>query len=101
MGPSATPLASIRKRLPKNTLTALGVGEWRVPQLGLLLQNKADGVTSIDAYEMDLKRSGQADRRLVINVQKIAYGEPDKLRLLVAISDVTNARWRPRRIRIN
>lgn len=80
------------KAVAGSTLTALGVGEWRVPQLGLLLQNTADGVTSIDAYEMDLKRSGQADRRLVINVQKIAYGEPDKLRLLVAISDVTDAR---------
>ncbi|HEX3364202.1 sensor histidine kinase [Phenylobacterium sp.] len=80
------------KTVAGSTLTALGVGEWRVPQLGQLLQNTADGVISIDAYEMDLKRSGQADRRLVINVQKIAYGEPDKLRLLVAISDVTDSR---------
>jgi two-component sensor histidine kinase len=75
-----------------STLTALGAGEWRVPQLGILLQSTADGVTGVDAYEMDLKRSGLPVRRLVINVQKIAYGQPDKVRLLVAISDVTNAR---------
>jgi len=39
-----------------------------------------------------LKRSGLPERRLVINAQKIAYGQPDKVRLLVAISDVTDAR---------
>jgi two-component sensor histidine kinase len=78
-------------------LTELGAGEWRVPQLGILLQSTADGVTGIDAYEMDLKRSGLPARRLVINVQKIAYGQPDKLRLLVAISDVTDARLATKR----
>jgi two-component sensor histidine kinase len=72
-------------------LTMLGAGEWRVPQLQILLETTADGAT-IGAYEMDLKRPGQPDRRLVINVQRLAYGDPDKLRLLAAITDVTDAR---------
>jgi two-component system, sensor histidine kinase PdtaS len=73
-------------------LTELGAGEWRVPQLRMLLEATAAGVAAIDAYEMDLKRPGRPDRRLVINVQKLAYGTPGKLRLLVAIADVTEAR---------
>lgn len=73
-------------------LTELGTGEWRVPQLQMLLETTADGIAAIDAYEMDLKRPGLPDRRLVINVQKLDYGDPEKLRLLVAIADVTDAR---------
>jgi two-component sensor histidine kinase len=73
-------------------LSELGAGEWRAPQLQMLLQTTADGVAAIEAYEMDLRRPGQADRRLVINVQKLAYGDPGKVRLLVAIADVTEAR---------
>lgn len=73
-------------------LAELGSGEWRAPQLQALLEATAEGVAAIDAYEMDLKRPGQLDRRLVINVQKLAYGEPDEPRLLVAIADVTDAR---------
>lgn len=73
-------------------LTDLGDGEWNVPQLRMLLVTTADGSALIDAYEMDLERPGGLDRRLVINVQKLNYGDPDKLRLLVAIADVTDAR---------
>lgn len=71
--------------------TALGGGEWGSPQLRLLLQTTAEGIASV-AYEMDLKRPGMPDRYLVINVQKLAYGAVNKLRMLVAIADVTDAR---------
>lgn len=73
-------------------LADLGDGEWRAPQLQILLETTADGVVGIDAYEMDLKRLGRADRRLVINVQKLVYADPEKVRLLAAIEDVTDAR---------
>jgi two-component sensor histidine kinase len=36
-------------------------------------------------------------RRLIVNVQKLAYGEPDKVRLLVAVADVTEARLSEKR----
>jgi len=74
------------------SLAAAGAGEWSAPQLDVLLQSTAEGMTPIEAYEMDLKRPGQPDRRLVVNAQKIAFGGPDELRLLVAIADVTDAR---------
>lgn len=77
-------------------VTEIGAGEWRAPQLKMLLESTADGVV-IDAYEMDLKRPDRPDRRLVINVQKLAYGDPDTVRLLAAIVDVTETRLAAKR----
>jgi two-component sensor histidine kinase len=70
----------------------LGAGEWRAPQLLTLLEATADGSAAIDAYEMDLQRPGRPDRHLVVNAQKLAYGDPLEVRLLVAIADVTDAK---------
>lgn len=69
----------------------IGAGEWRAPQLKMLLESTADGVL-IDAYEMDLKRPGRPDRRLVINIRKLAYSDLDEVRLLASVADVTEAR---------
>ena len=70
---------------------ALGAGEWDVPQLRSLLGATLSGHARIDAYEMDL--NGMATpRRLVLSAQKLEYGEPEQVRLLLTISDVTEAR---------
>lgn len=73
-------------------LRKLGAGEWDVPQLNALLNATADGQANIDGYEIDLCRPGHANRRLVLNVQKLDYGNTDNVRLLVAVLDVTDAR---------
>lgn len=70
----------------------LGDGEWRVPQLWSLLKATAAGQAEIDAYEMDLTRPGQMSRRLVINARKLDYFDADNIRLVVSVSDVTDAR---------
>jgi two-component sensor histidine kinase len=41
---------------------------------------------------MDLKRQGQGVRRLVVHAQRLVYLDLDNLRLLMAVSDVTDAR---------
>src|SRR5436190_3608872 len=69
-----------------------GAGEWDVPQLRSLMNATASGDAEIEAYEMDLGRPGREARRLVINVQKLAYGHDDRVRLLMAVADVTDAR---------
>jgi two-component sensor histidine kinase len=56
-----------------------------------LLHAAAAGV-AIHAYEMDLNREGQGPRRLVLNAQKLVYGGSDGVRLLLSVSDVTDAR---------
>jgi two-component sensor histidine kinase len=73
-------------------LTAMGAGEWSLPQLQAQLDATASGAAKIEAYEMDLKRRGQKTRRLVIHAQRLIYLDLENLRLLVAVSDVTAAR---------
>lgn len=71
---------------------ALGDGEWDIRQLRSLLGATASGNAEIEAYEMDLAPAGKSVRRLVLNAHKLEYGDEDKVRLLLTISDVTEAR---------
>nr|WP_246519883.1 histidine kinase dimerization/phosphoacceptor domain -containing protein [Ancylobacter lacus] len=78
--------------IPGRRLSQLGQGEWGLPTLASLLKVVAAGGTGIDAYEMDLVRPGQSSRRLVINARRLEDGDMDRTRLLMAVSDVTDAR---------
>jgi len=69
----------------------LGAGEWDVPQLRSLLGATLSDNARVEAYEMDLKRAS-VSRLLVLNAQKLDYGNDEELRLLLTISDVTEAR---------
>jgi hypothetical protein len=71
---------------------ALGDGEWDVPQLRTLLGLARVGDAGVDAYEMDLKRRGAPDRRLVITARALDYADMANARVLMAASDVTEAR---------
>ena len=70
----------------------LGAGEWDVPQLTALLTATASGYPAVDAYEIDLRRNGREDRRLVLGAKKLEYGNDTGIRLLISVSDVTDAR---------
>jgi two-component system, sensor histidine kinase PdtaS len=73
-------------------LFALGEGEWDIPQLRSLLTATAAGNAAIDAYEIDLQRAGGPPRRLVINAHVLEHDGDEALRLVVAVTDVTEAR---------
>ena len=80
---------------PGTPLADLGHGEWNIPQLASLLKATALGHADIDAYEMDLARAGQESRRLVVNALRLRHGAPGApgaTRLLLTVSDVTEAR---------
>lgn len=70
----------------------LGAGEWDVPQVGTLLSATASGHVGMDAYELDLNRPGREPRRLVLNAHKLDYGDGADVRILLAITDITDAR---------
>ncbi|MFN4114381.1 MAG: sensor histidine kinase [Sphingomonadaceae bacterium] len=72
-------------------LFTLDRGQWDVPQLRSLLRATLAGHARIEAYEMDLKGESEP-RRLVLNAQRLAYGAGENIRLLLTISDVTEAR---------
>jgi len=73
-------------------LRELGSGEWAVPQFVSLLKATAAGYAEVEGYEIDLNRAGYESRRLVLNAKKLDYGNTDDVRLLVSVSDVTDAR---------
>jgi len=70
----------------------LGHGEWGSPRLRSLLTATLSGQARIDAYEMDLARPEGEPRRLVLNAQKLDYGAGEAVRILLTVSDVTDAR---------
>ena len=73
-------------------LFELGAGEWNAPQLRSLLEVTASGAAEIDAYEMEFKSAGKPPRCLVLHARKLDYGEGADVRLLLTVSDVTDAR---------
>ena len=73
-------------------LADLGAGEWDVPQLNSLLLATIAGAAEIDAYEMDLVRKGKATCRLILSAHKLDYFDTEKVRLVLAATDVTAMR---------
>lgn len=72
--------------------TRIGEGEWNVAQLSVLLQATAAGLADVHGYEMDLKRPCQDTRRLVLDAQLLDYADTTQVRLLLTVTDVTDAR---------
>jgi len=73
------------------SLFSLGAGEWDVPQLRSLLRATLCG-GEVASYEMDLTRAGRGARRLVITAHQLVYGDTSQTRLLLSVTDVTDAR---------
>jgi two-component sensor histidine kinase len=73
-------------------LADLGAGEWDVPQLNSLLKATIAGAAEIDAYEMDLIREGKATCRLILSAHKLDYFDTEKVRIVLAATDVTATR---------
>lgn len=79
-------------------LFALGDGEWEIPQLRSLLTATASGSAAIDAYEMDLKRTGDPTRCLVLNAHVLDHDADEAPRLVMAVMDVTETRQAARKM---
>lgn len=78
--------------IANHKLAALGAGEWNVPQLQSLLLATISGSADIDAYEMDLVRQGKATCRLILSAHKLDYFDTEKVRVVLAATDVTATR---------
>jgi PAS domain S-box-containing protein len=78
--------------IPGRPLSALGNGEWAMPKLASLLKATASGNAQIEAYEIDLQRPNRGTRQLIVNAQILDDGNKDHVRLLLAVTDVTEAR---------
>jgi two-component sensor histidine kinase len=71
----------------------LGEGEWNLPRLRSLLTATLSGAADVDAYELELKSARLGGRRcLMLNAHLLAWGDGTAVRLLLGISDITDAR---------
>src|SRR5579859_2489555 len=73
-------------------LSEIGGGEWNKPQLDAMLRATGSGYAEIEGYEVYLKREGQPDKCLVLNAQKLTYSGEDDVRLILSVTDITEAR---------
>lgn len=78
--------------VPGRPLSEIGKGEWAMPKLASLLKATASGSAQIDAYEIHLVRPAHRDRQLIVNAHILDDGDVERVRLLVAVTDVTDAR---------
>jgi two-component sensor histidine kinase len=69
----------------------IGDGEWNVPELSALLTSTAAGNPASETCEFDLRRPGVEARCLSVHAQRLSYLDLDAVRLLVAVTDVTDA----------
>ena len=70
----------------------LGDGEWANARLEPLLAATLSESPQVRVVEIDLAPPGAQPRRLVIHAQRLAYLDLDNVRIMVAVSDVTQAR---------
>jgi two-component sensor histidine kinase len=73
-------------------LYELGRGEWGDPQLRSLLSAAASGDAEVEGYEMDLKLGLAPLCRLLLHARRLHYGDASSVRLLVTVTDITEAR---------
>ena len=78
--------------VPGRKLSELGDGEWNMPKLSSLLKATASGSVEIEAYEIDLIRKGEETRCLLVNAHRLDDGNEERVRLLLAVTDITFAR---------
>jgi PAS domain-containing protein len=73
-------------------LYALDDGEWDSPQLRSLMTATMSGEGTQDVRDIDLQRSRQPVRHLIVQARLLVYLDLEQTRILVAVSDVTDAR---------
>jgi two-component sensor histidine kinase len=78
--------------LAGQTLFSLGNGEWGMPEMRALMIATVSGDDLAVAHEMDLERPQRATRRLIVQAKRLDYLDLDQTRILIAVSDVTDAR---------
>ncbi len=80
------------KSAPGQPLASLGGGEWGLPKIRSLLTATLSGAADIKAYEFELVRADMPTRCLVLSAQRVVYLDLAHTRVLLAATDITEAR---------
>lgn len=78
--------------LKGQSLYALGTGEWDLAELRDLLTATIAGDAGGGACEIDIKRPRRRMRHLIVQARRLTYLDLTQTRILIAVSDVTEAR---------
>jgi two-component sensor histidine kinase len=78
-------------------LYALDNCQWDSPELRSLMTAALSGEVTPDACKLDLKRSRRPVCHLIVQARRLIYLDLEQTRILVAVSDVTEARADTRR----
>jgi len=71
----------------------IGDREWDLPRLRSLLTATLSGAAAVNSYEMEFRSARLGSTRsLLLNAHLLAYGDGADVRLLLGMSDVTDAR---------
>jgi len=73
------------------TLYALDAGKWDSPALRSLMSATLAGEAAPDARDIDLKPPRRPVRHLIVQARRLVYLDLEQTRILVAVSDVTDA----------
>ena len=79
-------------QLTGQPIYALDDGKWDNFQLRSLMNATMSGEEALDALEIDLQRPRQPVRHLIVQARRLVYLNLEQTRILVAVSDVTDAR---------
>lgn len=77
---------------PGRELFALGAGEWDSPELRERLAATVAGKLGHEVLELELRRQGRELRCLLIQADRLVYQDLDQTRVLLAVTDITEAR---------
>ncbi|MDB5471705.1 MAG: histidine kinase [Caulobacter sp.] len=72
-------------------LYALDAGDWDSPGLRTLLDAAVGGRPAAEARDIDLKRPRQPVRHLIIQARRLVYLDLEQTRILIGVTDVTDA----------
>ena len=73
-------------------LYSLDGGKWDSPELRSLMTATVSGEPILGARDIDLKRPRRPVRHLLVQARRLTYLDLDQTRILVAVSDLTDAR---------
>jgi two-component sensor histidine kinase len=74
------------------SLYALDAVQWDGPELRSLMATTLSGEAEFDGRDIDLKQPRRPDRHLILQTRRLVYLDLEQTRILVAVSDVTDAR---------
>ena len=79
-------------KLTGQALYTVDEGKWDSPQLRSLMTATMAGDGTLKACDVDLERHRRPVRHLIVQARRLEYLDLEQTRILVAVSDVTDAR---------